>query len=255
MNKRRCSGCLLVNLVHRRTRTQRIYFLYAIAAVARAIEPRLFVFDTMMDYKITALKAQKRNPNRVNVYLDGDYVFSLERIVAAWLQVGQIIDEKKISQLKEHDGEEKAFQRALHLISYRQRSVHEIQKKLEALGYSEQTIDRVISRLSQNEILDDERFARDWIENRNTFRPRSQRMLAVELRQKGISEDTIVKTIENNDDTVLAYEAARQRLRRYEDLEWNEFRTKLSAFLGRRGFHYGVIHEVVSRVWSEIQND
>ena len=49
-----------------------------------------------MDQKITALKAQKRNPNRINVYLDGIFAFGLARVVAAWLQVGQTLSDEKI---------------------------------------------------------------------------------------------------------------------------------------------------------------
>ena len=49
--------------------------------------------------KITALTAQKRNPNRVNIYIDGEYAFSLARIVAAWLRVGQELDEEKLKKL------------------------------------------------------------------------------------------------------------------------------------------------------------
>ena len=54
--------------------------------------------------KISAIQVQKRNPNRVNIHLDGEYAFGLSRIVAAWLQVGQILDEDKIANiLRERD--------------------------------------------------------------------------------------------------------------------------------------------------------
>ena len=56
-----------------------------------------------MGKQITDLKAQKRNHQRVNVYLDGEYAFGLSRIVAAWLHVGQELSPEKIKELKLED--------------------------------------------------------------------------------------------------------------------------------------------------------
>ncbi len=89
------------------------------------------------------------------------------------------------------------------------------------------------------------------MENRSTFRPRSRRALAVELRQKGIPDDAVQAALTDVDEEALAYEAGLKRARRLEALEWNEFRTKLSEFLARRGFPYSVVAPVVSRLWTE----
>ena len=69
-----------------------------------------------MNHTITALTLQKRNRERVNVYLDGEYAFGLARIVAAWLVVGQELSDEKITQLRIEDEREVAYQRALRLI-------------------------------------------------------------------------------------------------------------------------------------------
>jgi regulatory protein len=207
-----------------------------------------------MEQKITKIQAQKRNPNRVNIYLDGEFAFSLARIVAGWLQTGQVLDEQKIATLKNQDGEEKAFLRALSLVGYRPRSEQEVRKKLETLGYSPETIEQVLARLRRAEILNDEKFAREWIENRSVFRPRSRRMMAMELRYKGIPEETVEQAIlESDEDENLAYAAAHKRFHRLENLSWEEFRKKLSDYLGRRGFPYETVSTVVRRVWSEVE--
>ena len=209
-----------------------------------------------MDYQITALKAQKRNPNRVNVFLDGVYSFSLARIIAAWLKVGQTVDEEKIASLKKQVGEEKALQKALSFISYRPRSEKEIRNKLETSGYAPDLIDRVLERLRKAEVLDDEKFARDWVENRSIFRPRSKRLMAMELRHKGISEEIILNAISgSDDDEMLALAAARKRVHRLENLDREAFRKKLSEYLIRQGFNYGITAAVVSQVWSELETE
>jgi hypothetical protein len=65
--------------------------------------------DYIMERKITAIAIQKRNRERVNIYLDGEYAFGLARIVAAWLQVGQFLSEEKIVDLQSEDGQESVY--------------------------------------------------------------------------------------------------------------------------------------------------
>jgi regulatory protein len=206
-----------------------------------------------MDYKITALKAQKRNPNRVNVYLDGEFAFGLARIVAAWLSIGQELNDDRIRELQEQDAKEVALQTALRYLNYRPRSEAEIRQHLTEKGIGEIAVDTVIERLRQDHLLDDRQFARDWVDNQTIFRPRGRRALAYELRHKGISEEHIEQTLsETDNEEELAYQAARKHAERLARLEWPEFRTKLSQFLGRRGFGYDTIAPTVRRIWAEL---
>jgi len=201
--------------------------------------------------KITALVIQKRNPNRVNLYLDGEYAFGVARIVAAWLRVGAELDEKKIEQLQVEDARERALQQAMLFLSYRARSESEIRKNLLKHEIPESVIELTLERLRQDGLANDNEFAQTWVENRSTFRPRSRRMLAMELRQKGLDDESMQSALKNVDDEPLAYEAAKKRSARFKDLEWSEFRKKLSEFLARRGFPYSVIAPVVTRIWNE----
>ncbi len=201
--------------------------------------------------KITALVVQKRNPNRVNIHLDGEYAFGMARIVAAWLRIGLELDEKKIEQLQIEDAYERALQQALLFLSYRARSESEIRQNLIKHEIPESVIDQTLEKLRQDGLANDNEFAQTWIENRSAFRPRSRRMLAMELRQKGLDNESMQSALENVDDEPLAYEAAKKRAPRFINLEWSEFRKKLSEFLARRGFSYSVIAPVVTRIWNE----
>ena len=102
-----------------------------------------------MTYRITALKTQKRNPQRVNIYLDGVYAFGLARIVAAWLKVGQEISEDHIARMHDEDNRETAYQRAIKYLNYRPHSENEIRQFLKTRGVSEDNIELVIERLKQ----------------------------------------------------------------------------------------------------------
>ncbi|MFN8385269.1 MAG: RecX family transcriptional regulator [Anaerolineales bacterium] len=201
--------------------------------------------------KITALEAQKRNPNRVNVYLDGEFAFGLARIVAAWLKVGDTLDEAKFQKMQLDDARERALQQALLFLSYRARSESEIRKNLRKHEMPEEVIEETIARLRQDGLANDNQFARAWVENRATFRPRSRRMMAMELRQKGLDEETASAALQEVDDEALAYEAAQKKAARFAKLEWQDYRKKLSEFLARRGFSYAVIAPVVTKIWNE----
>jgi regulatory protein len=205
-----------------------------------------------MNKKITALKVQKKNQQRVNVYLDSEFAFGLSRIVASRLHIGQELDDDKIVQLKDEDEQEINYQRAIRFLGYRIRSNSEIKKHLELQGTSEDIIDSVVNRLERNGLLDDKQFAQLWVENRNEFRPRSHRMLFVELNKKGIHPDVINQVLDDtSSDEELVFKAAENQVRKYRNLDWRDFRRKLSSYLARRGFSYAVINPVVNQIWAE----
>lgn len=205
--------------------------------------------------KITALVVQKKNPNRVNVHLDGEFAFGLARITAAWLKVGDTLSDEKIAQLQAEDSREKAFQQAMLFLSYRARSEKEITQNLRKHEYPEEVIAETLERLRGAGLANDDSFARAWVENRSTFRPRSRRALSMELRQKGLDDETIHEAVREVDENALAYETARKRAGRLKGLEWSEFRKKLSEFLARRGFPYPVVASVVTQVWNETNTE
>jgi|SRR3990170_6868286 len=208
-----------------------------------------------MNHKITSIQKQKRNPKRVNVYLDGDFAFGLSRIVAAWLRVGQELNEEKIKALKEEDNLEVVYQQALKFVGYSMRTEAEVQEKLHGGDFPEHVIDEVIVRLRQSGLVDDERFATLWVENRNDFRPRSHRALVYELRRKGIPDQLITKTLTGTvPEEELAYRAALRHSGKLRELDRSEFRRKLGGFLTRRGFPYDIIAPVVDRVWTELRS-
>ena len=95
-----------------------------------------------MEKTITALETQKKNPDRINVFLDGEFAFGVSRFVGAWLSTGQKIDETKIKSLISCDEKERALQSALRFIGYKQRTEAEVIKKLEKLKYSAEIIEQ-----------------------------------------------------------------------------------------------------------------
>jgi regulatory protein len=204
--------------------------------------------------KITAIEPQQKNPQRVNIYLDGEFAFGLARITAGWLNVGQELSEEKISVLQAEDAGEVTYQKALHFLSYRPRSSAEVRQNLTKRGSPAALVDETLDRLQRAGLVNDMEFARTWIENRNTFRPRSKSALKFELRRKGLDDEIIRPVLDELvDEHALAFEAARKYAPRLAGMEWFDFHQKLSGFLARRGFSYTTITPIVSEVWKEIQ--
>ncbi len=204
--------------------------------------------------KITAIKVQRKNKERVNIFLDGEFAFGLTRIVAGWLQIGQILDEKKIAELRAEDEREMAYWRALNFLSYRPRSIAEIERNLRKYKVPETIIPATIERLKDNNFVNDQDFAKMWVENRNTFRPRGKRALRLELRQKGIPDENIQPILDDLvDEEALAYQAGIKKAKKLANLEWQDFRRKLGAFLARRGFSYSIISPLLRPLWDEVQ--
>ena len=169
-------------------------------------------------------------------------------------ELAKILTEEKIARLKEQDTLEVATQRAIELLSYRPRAEAEIRKRLAEHGFSVENIEAVLERLRVSGLVSDENFARAWVDNRVTFRPRSRRMVALELRQKGVSEETIDQALnELPDDEDLAYQSGLRYARRLEGLELDDFRKKMAGFLGRKGFSYGTAAEVTRKIWKEMR--
>ena len=204
---------------------------------------------------VTALKVQKRNPQRVNVYLDGEFAFGLARITAAWLHIGQELSAEKIAQLQSEDAREVGYQQALRLLSYRPRASAEVRRNLEKHAMPAEVIEDVLARLQRAGLLDDSRFAQAWVENRSEFRPRGRRALAAEMRQRGLDDESIQQALAEVDEEALADQAASKQSRRLTGLDETAFKHKLSGFLARRGFGYAVIRDTVDRHWNKIRND
>jgi regulatory protein len=208
-----------------------------------------------MDHKITALKLQKHNLQRVNVYLDGEFAFGLSRLAAAWLVVDQQISDEKIALLQAQDAFETAYQQALNFLNYRQRSQAEVRKNLQIHQVPDQIIASVLERLKSNGLVDDHSFAQIWVENRAEFRPRSKKALISELRQHGLDNEMIDQAVEQVNEDQQAYQAAVKHLNKMDTTEWQEFRKRLTNYLLRRGFSFDVINPVVHKVWEEKQTN
>lgn len=203
--------------------------------------------------KITNLSSQIRNPDRVNVSIDGKYRFSLDisQITELGVKVGREVSEEELAILETESLFGKLYSLALNYSFSRPHSVRELRDYLyrktlttkfrtkkgevrERDGYSPALTTRVLEKLQHKGYVDDEKFARWWVENRNQTKGTSLRKLSAELRAKGVNGeiiDEVVASSERNDGNELAKIIAKKRAK-YPDEQ------KLIAYLARQGFRY-----------------
>jgi regulatory protein len=202
--------------------------------------------------RVTALRAGRRG-KRVNVFLDDRFAFSLaaELAVKEGLGVGQELSESDIEALTGADLSQRCLNAALHYLGYRPRSEVELRQRLGRRGFDGDNVEAVIAKLKEQGLVDDLAFAEFWKENRQSFSPRSQWLTRSELRQKGVAEDIIEQVVTEVDDEDSAYRAAVAKAHHLPTADYQIFRRRLSEYLKRRGFSYGVINHAVPKVWQE----
>jgi len=144
---------------------------------------------------------------------------------------------------------------ALRLLELRGRSVKDIRDKLKVKGASPADIKLVVDDLVSLGLLDDEKFARDWIENRQHFRPMGVIRLRQELFVKGIDRGIVDQAVSdyksNADELPAALDLARRKLKLYRKLDADTAKRRLAGFLARRGYEGSVVSKVLKELLKE----
>lgn len=201
----------------------------------------------MAIYKITDLKQGVRNPDRVNVYVDGKFLFSLDvsQVVDLGVKVGLEISEDELTEFKRASEFGKLYQRALEWVLMRPHSEKEcrdyLRRKIFERNLDKNYIDKIVEKLKDKRYLDDCRFAEWYVENRFSKKGVSTKRLKMELLKKGVSKDIVEQVLKDssrNDREELEKMIAKKRSR-YPDDE------KLTAYLVRQGFPYDLVRELV----------
>ncbi len=142
------------------------------------------------------------------------------------------------------------YDAAVRYLGTRPRSVSEIRRHLRAKRFDDAAIDGAVDRLRAQGYLDDEAFARYWMEQREQFRPKGERALVSELLGKGVARTTIEAILgERKPDAEIeqARKAVRRPITRWLSLAPDERKRKIHAYLAARGFGYATIEAVILR--------
>ena len=205
--------------------------------------------------KITGIEIQKRNKNRVNLYVDNEYLLSLqaELVYKYNLSKNQEIDEEKLLEIARANDYEKAKNKALNSLSKVEKSEKKIREKLSA-DFDEEVIEEVVEFLKKHELVDDERFAEMIVSNDLNFKRVGKNRIKQNLYTKGIKREYIESAISDIDSDVELENAiylAKKRLPRIKDKDINKVKNKLYQHLSYKGFSYDIIKSAIREVLEE----
>jgi len=126
-----------------------------------------------------------------------------------------------------------------------------MRQRLHQRGFDSEAVERTITRLKEQELIDDYAFAAFWKNNRLSFKPKSKRLIAKELKDKKMTQEIVEQVTEDIDDDSNAYKLGCSRMQMLAHLDYPDFHRHLSNYLGYRGFSYEVIKRTVGLLWQE----
>ncbi len=211
---------------------------------------------------VTLVEPQKKNPHRFNIYLDGQFAFGADEdlVVNFRLLKGKQIPQEDIERLLYESEVGKLMDRVYGLLGRRDRSEKEIRDYLRQLSFkrklkekeelTEVVIESLIDRLKARDLINDLRFATNWVESRRKNKLKGQQAIKAELFQKGIDKQTIEQVLQNSTggEEQLAEQALQKKMRLWINLPPLQFKQKALEFLVRRGFSYDLARDVVDKM-------
>ncbi len=194
---------------------------------------------------ITDLQIQKNNKTRANVYIDGEYACALEMltVMKLGLKIGRQITPERLKEAASDSERSVAFDKAANYLSRGYKTVHQMREYLIGRGYDEETTEYVIQKLKDYRYLDDEAYARMYVEQNDSSK--GSRRIKQELVSKGIAV-SLAEQISEEDPEHALLNASRlaERYMRNKPCDLKTLQ-KLQRYLLNRGYGYDTVNTVV----------
>lgn len=202
---------------------------------------------------ITKIEVGKRNKERVNIYIDEEYAFSIsaELVYKENIKVKDKIDVDSLKKLADEDNYIKCKNTALKIIERTYKSEKELVQKLALKGYDDHIIKRTINFMKEYNLLNDNNYATMYVKDKS--KNVGKRKIKYSLLQKGIDEEVIESELEkiNNDEIKAnAYEMAYKKYKVLSKRENDNYKLtqKLYRFLMGKGYDFDLIKDVVKSI-------
>ncbi len=209
---------------------------------------------------ITKITRQKNNPERYNIYIEEKYAFAVDEslIVKYQLSKDKVLEDWERDEIVFDDEVRKAFNKALHFLSFRMRSEHEVKKKLLDAEYGEAVVLEAIQKLYQLGFLNDESFSKALLETQKKTSKKGPRAIQQELKKKGIEkslQEEILETYTEEDQTKIAQGLAEKISNQQSSKTPRQVKQKIQDTLLRKGYSYAIISKVIEEIHFDTQKD
>ena len=202
--------------------------------------------------KITSIETQKKNKDRVNLYVDGEYLLSLyaELVYKYRLSIGQEIEKEKITEILKKEEFEKAKNKALQSLTRAEKSERKMREKL-SKDFEDDTVEEVIEFLKKYSLIDDERYADRIVSNDVNYKKVGKNRIKQNLYSKGIDREyieTAISSIDREKELENAIILARKKLPKIKATDNRTIKNKLYQHLAYKGFDYETINSAIRAV-------
>ena len=205
--------------------------------------------------KITKIEIQRRNKERVNLFLDDEYAFSLstELVYKEALKVNEEVDSKKLGILAEREGLIRCKDSALRIIERSYKTEKEVRDKLSLKGYEDNAINKSIEFLKEYNFINDINYTKAFIKDK--LNSTGSNKIKYTLIQKGISKELIEEELSNlneENEKQVAIDLAKKKFLIIRKRETDNYKIsgKLYRYLLSKGYGYDVVNEVIKEVMS-----
>lgn len=204
--------------------------------------------------KVTKIEVQKKNENRVNIYLDGEFFIGTFKEIIYKLNIRKDtdIDEERLKELVDEESYIKAKNKAYSILNRAMQSEKQLRYKLFKREFSEETIDRVISKLKEYKMINDNEMAKSIVQDKKKFKKYGRKRIQQDLYKKKIDKDLIDNALEDELDSEEEYEnalyLAKKKLKKIKDTDKRKVYQKLGRHLAYKGFEYDIVSKVIREV-------
>jgi regulatory protein len=197
---------------------------------------------------ITSIKAQK-NQKRVNINLDGSFGFGLdlENFMKLQLKANQELTQEEINEIIKKGELQKSFDKTLRFVMTRPRSLKEVKDYFKRKEIDSSLYQNILDRLEKLQLLDDQKFAKWWVDQRLEFKHKSKKDITFELRQKGIDTNIIKNVLDGSeiDELKIVKELIEKKKYKWERYDEKVRKQKIAQYLAGKGFNWDIIKNVV----------
>lgn len=195
---------------------------------------------------ITSIEPQKKRNARVSIFVDGEFALglSIDALASLALKKGDRVTSEQIAQWRDAAIYDEAKTAAFAMLARRIHSEKEVRDKLRKKKFPHETIQKVIDRLYEMNLLNDAHFASALIRDKLKRTPIGKSALKSKLLRKGIAKETIDGVLSQTDlnSEALCTKAAEKKLKTLQkEPDAQKRKQKLSQFLMRRGFDWETI--------------
>ncbi|WP_392486679.1 recombination regulator RecX [Haloimpatiens sp. FM7315] len=205
-----------------------------------------------MKNHITKIEVQKRNKDRVNIYIDEEFSFAcnMELVYSYGLKKDMEVNKEHLKSITEEDNYLKGKKYALKVLEKTYKTESEMREKLFKNGYNEEESNRIIDFLKEYKFIDDIRYANMYIKDKSKTAGKNK--IKYDLLKKGLKEDLVNESICKIDSLLEfenAFSIAEKKYNRYSKTEASfKLYKKIGDSLVRSGYDFQIVSDVISKL-------